>query len=97
MPRQIVFAIVGITALSVGNGCALLNQTQEFTRQSFRAMTPRSSDYYDPSEAVEDDWSIVGHEGRGDTPLEQDPDPWWGKYIMSPKARAIEQNLGFQY
>ncbi len=41
-----------------------------------------------------DEWAFVGNEARGNRMLEKDPDNWWKKFVMSPKANNIERNLG---
>jgi hypothetical protein len=47
------------------------------------------------SDEGNEDWEEqVGKDARGNRPRERDPDPWWQRYVMSEKARAIERNLG---
>lgn len=41
-----------------------------------------------------DEWSFVATEARGNQMLEKDPDPWFKRWLMSPKANNIERNLG---
>ena len=57
-------------------------------------MKPRPTDYKDPSDDDGTDWKFVGEDGRGDRAKEYDPDRWWVKYISSPKAESINNNLG---
>ena len=76
-------------------GCVLTDMFRESARQTKRIYTPRSTDYRDLSEEEGDEWAYVGEDARGGQMREQDPDPWWKRWIMSEKARNIERNLGF--
>lgn len=49
----------------------------------------------DNDKNFKDAWSQVGTEGRGSRGLEDDRDPF-NKYLRSPKAAAIENNLGIK-
>lgn len=44
----------------------------------------------------EDDWAMVGKEGRGRTTLSRNPEhkSWVDKYFVTEQTRQIEQNLG---
>ena len=42
-----------------------------------------------------DRWGIVGKEGRGNRPLEDEHDPF-KPFLMSKEARDIERNLGYK-
>jgi hypothetical protein len=68
---------------------------RESARETKRIYTPRSTDYRDLSEEEGDDWAYVGEDARGSQAREQDPDPWWKKWVMSERARSIERNLGY--
>ena len=76
------------------SSCALMEPVQEIQRETVRMFRPKTSDYRDSTQDEIDEWESVGREARGDQPFEHDPDPWWQNYIMSPKARSIERNLG---
>lgn len=63
------------------------------------AFKPRDRDYRDDvndGEEYHDEWDSVRKEGRGSDPSEKEWDPWT-KHLMSPKAMAIERNLGYGY
>lgn len=96
MPRQMALCLALTTALSLTCGCTLMQKSQEFTHESMRAFKPRTSDYRDFTDETDDQWAIAGKEGRADVPPEKDPDPWFKKWFMSPKARSIERNLGYE-
>jgi len=78
-------------------GCSLVESPQVAMRRMTRAMTPKPVDADDDSDKDNGQWDFVGDEGRADYAREQDPDPWWGKYMMSEKARSIERNFGVDY
>lgn len=42
-----------------------------------------------------DRWGLVGKEGRGNRPLDDEHDPL-KPFLMSKEARDIERNLGYQ-
>lgn len=42
-----------------------------------------------------DRWGLVGKEGRGSRPLDDEHDPL-KPFLMSKQARDIERNLGYQ-
>jgi hypothetical protein len=59
----------------------------------------RDHDYRDDANdatAHHDEWDTVRKEGRGAEATEQEWDSWT-KSLMSPKAMAIERNLGYGY
>lgn len=88
--------LAGLFALP--SGCALMDATKEFGRQTKRTFTFRPGDYRDLTEEETNDWTeSVGKEGRGNQPLEKDPDPWFANLFMSEKARSIERNVGFKH
>jgi hypothetical protein len=49
----------------------------------------------DNNEKFKDKWSQVGQEGRGGRELEDEHDPF-NNWLRSPKAAAIENNLGIK-
>ena len=62
-----------------------------------RMFRPRPFDETsDPAEELEDDWSDAMKEGRPNLERERDPDRFWVEKVMSPQARSIERNLGFE-
>jgi len=85
--------LLGVLWLS---GCAMVEPTQHAVSSSLEMFKPNTNDYRDSTLDDEDAWDIVGKEGRGHLEAEKDPDGWWQKYIMSPKARSIERNLGIE-
>ena len=57
---------------------------------------PNAKDGRDFTAESQEQWKVVGDEGRRGQGIEKDPDQWYRKYIMSEKAREIEENLGFE-
>jgi len=78
------------------SGCAMMEPWDEFWHQIARTAKPSASDGRDTTEESQEHWEFVGKEGRRGQEVEVDPDQWYRKYIMSEKARSIEENLGFQ-
>jgi hypothetical protein len=74
-------------------GCALMEPVQTFSRGIGKTLKPRGTDYSSPGDDVDSQWDFVGVEARGDRPIEIDNDPFRNG-LMSPRARAIERNLG---
>lgn len=65
-------------------------------KQPFASFKPNTGDYDDDTDEGDDAWiQQAGIEARGDRPLEKSTDPI-RDMIMSPKARSIERNLGFE-
>ncbi|MBT4863700.1 MAG: hypothetical protein HON53_01085 [Planctomycetaceae bacterium] len=90
------FLLGGLCVLQ--SGCALTESADAMTRFTKRTFTFRPGDYRDMTNEETDDWSNnVGKEGRANQRFEKDPDSWWGKYIISAKARSIDRNLGIEY
>jgi len=79
LAKLVLVVMLGIT------GCASMNQFDPFG----------ASDYRDSTQDTQDEWSFVGKEGRGDSALIDENDPF-KPFLMSPKARSIERNLGFK-
>ncbi|MEN9556860.1 MAG: hypothetical protein RLZZ232_3146 [Planctomycetota bacterium] len=93
LPRPMLLPAVLLLLLA---GCSLVEHPKTASRRFGRMFTPRPFD----GESVDEDngeWDFVGDEGRAEYDREQDPDPWFGKYLMSDKARSIERNLGIDY
>jgi hypothetical protein len=81
-------------------GCGLFQMGQDVTKASWKQFRPKTRDYADPindpnSKDYQDEWSTVGSEGRGDQSFDKESDALT-KWISSPKARAIERNLGVE-
>ena len=84
---------LGLLSLMCGSGCAAIPGSREFIRRT--AIKPSTGDYDDGTDEVDEEWvRKAGIEARGDRPLEHDNDPF-RNLLMSPKARSIERNLGF--
>ena len=97
MRFQKSFLILFLCGLFLQTGCTVLEPMNEMTRQTLRLMRPNPNDYRDPTEEEDNNWDFVGQLARGDRAREKDPDSWWGKYIMSEKARSIERNFGIDH
>ena len=78
-------------------GCAMVESPRVAMRRLTRTFTPNPVDHGDDADEDKGEWDFVGDEGRADYDRERDPDPWFGKYIISEKARAIERNMGVDY
>jgi len=83
----VVFAC--LFASVAASGCSMWDATKRFTRL-------KGDDMRDTTEDSQEQWEIVGDEGRRGQAVEKDPDQWWRQYVMSEKARSIEENLGFE-
>jgi hypothetical protein len=96
MRRSACLIVLGLL-LAWQSGCLLMESAKEFGRHTKRQFTFRPGDYRDLTEEEADDWvGEVGREGRGDRPMEKDPDQWWRTFMMSEKARSIERNVGIE-
>lgn len=85
--------LVWVTVSSTG--CALTEPLKPVGRYAKDLFTFRGTDYSHPAYEKDPYWvSDVGSEARSDQVREEDPDQWYKKYLMSPKARSIERNLG---
>jgi len=86
-----------LAMLAAFPGCTtMMTDAQEFWSQSKRAMVPSASDYQDGSTDEGEEWEFVGKEARGNEPKEREVDRWWWENVMSPQARSIERNLGYE-
>ena len=79
------------------SGCAVVDASREVAASVRNAITPRTWDRRDPTDEVDSWTSEVGMDARGNRTRDKDPDAWWGKYVVSDKAREIEKNLGVDY
>jgi hypothetical protein len=83
-----------LTLVSGAIGCSGTPAFQQMMSQSFGMMKPSTGDYDDGTDSVDEGWvREAGIEARGDRPVEKENDPF--RVFMSPKARSIERNLGF--
>ena len=76
-------------------GCGLMQTAKNVTRESMKPMKLRSSDYRNPTDETQDEWTSVGHTANAIRGIEKDNDPL-RKYMLSPKARSIERNFGIE-
>ncbi len=84
---------IGLFLVICSSGCNSIPGFQEFVKRS--AIKPSTGDYDDGTDEADAKWvRNAGVEARGDRPLEHDTDPF-RNLLMSPKARSIERNLGF--
>ena len=87
--RRSLVLFACLFASVAASGCSMWDATKRYTRL-------KGDDMRDTTEDSQEQWKIVGDEGRRGQDVEIDPDQWWRKYIMSEKARSIEENLGFE-
>ena len=92
MPWRTTFSVILLSA--VASGCATAEPSAGVFSESMKSMMPSTGGYRDSTQEEGDGWEIVGKEGRGHMAPDKDPDPWWQQYVMSPKARSVERNLG---
>ena len=78
------------------SGCTQTASIREMFTKSFDSSKPSHHDYDDGTDETDEGWiKEAGIEARGDRPLESENDPF-RDLLMSPKARSIERNLGFE-
>lgn len=94
--RGIVYVIL-CCGLLLQTGCSTMYSMHQATQQSLRAFRPKATDYRDPTEEEDHNWDYVGEIARGDRVREKEVDGFWGKYVMSEKARSIERNIGIDH
>lgn len=94
--RSLSYVLLGTVLIT--SGCAAAKSVQSAAAQTIESMRPTSFDYADPSEEASDPWIVqAGAEARGDRPKEKAVEPkWFMDIVRSPKARDIENNLGFE-
>lgn len=97
--RKFAVVLLLFSAPGVFTGCAVTDAGKNIADSSLDVLKPNARDYRDtvndPAE-FHDEWSEVGRDGRGSTAREHE----WDKLtpvMMSPKAMAVERNLGFGY
>jgi hypothetical protein len=93
MPSYITRMLLFVALLFTASGCnsSLMNHS------AFDSIRPNPNDYREASDDPGSEWDFVGDEGRADQQaVVEDGDQWFKKYLMSPRARSIERNLGFE-
>ncbi|MEM1061251.1 MAG: hypothetical protein AAF532_16765 [Planctomycetota bacterium] len=82
----------------VFGGCATFELTDELYREARRStrMFALDTQKSDAEPGHDDPWGDVGVEANKVRPVVVENDDWWGKYVMSEKARQIERNLGVE-
>jgi hypothetical protein len=93
--RGLALLVAGFAAGGLP-GCLLVEPWGEFWHQMKRNTVVSADDKRDFTEDSQEQWEVVGDEGRKGQAVEKDPDQWYRKYILSEKARSIEENLGFE-
>lgn len=94
--RQFTAVVLSAFLLSTSVGCTALQSAGSSFRQTIGKFKPKTGDYWDPAEEADEGWvAEAGKEARGDRPLEKQND-WFRDMTMSPKAKSIERNLGFE-
>ncbi|MBA3314382.1 MAG: hypothetical protein M3552_07385 [Planctomycetota bacterium] len=93
--RSLIFGLA-TASLPMLTGCLLVEPWGNFWHDVRQAAKPSGADGRDYTEESQEAWEFVGEEGRRGQEIEKDPDQWYRKYIMSEKARSIEENLGFE-
>ncbi|MBX3440458.1 MAG: hypothetical protein KF861_23410 [Planctomycetaceae bacterium] len=75
-----------------------MKSAQMSAAKSMRSLRAISGDEYDPASEPSDPWiQQAAAEGRGERTIEKSTEPeWFMNIIRSPKARDIENNLGFE-
>lgn len=91
-------ALVLLTAGLLSPGCETMQAARSAASETLSAFRPTNSDYSHPADDIGDPWiQAAGNEARGHRPREKENDPLGLRnFIMSPKARDIEHNLGFE-
>lgn len=100
MPIRLLCLLLAVTC----SGCALTNPARDDTQQAADSpargtagdRTAKDEKAEDEKAEFEDEWAHVGDQTRELRSVERAPDRWFKKYFQSPKARAIERNLGIE-
>lgn len=95
--RRSAFPVIFLLLSTGAMGCNLVQSPVSATQQMMGMFRANPSDWTDSSTEDDGEWDFVGDEGRAEYAREQDPDPWFGRFIISDKARSIERNLGIDY
>lgn len=77
-------------------GCTVFQTMKQGTQELVKTLTPQSFDEEHPADDPGDPWiAAAGREGRQDQEGQMQNDPLHlRQYVISPKARSIENNLG---
>ncbi|MCA9041073.1 MAG: hypothetical protein KDA65_12045 [Planctomycetaceae bacterium] len=87
-----LMAILSTTLLF--SGCQTIQtDANKAMMETKRQLRIKPSDYNDGTEDLDEDWSFVGEQGRGDMPKEKESDGLTN-FLESEKARSINRNLG---
>lgn len=71
-------------------------QSAVLSNSMFDPIRPNPTDYRSASDEAGAEWDFVGEEGRSEQTREDESgDRWFKDHLMSPRARSIERNLGF--
>ena len=95
MANRFLFCVAAAGLLLLVTGCAVVDTGKAGLWGARKLFRPRPTDYRDTTQEEDDPWAFVRKDGRGHRPLENENDPL-KKYMMSPKARNIERNLGIE-
>lgn len=91
------FVRLSVCGLSLWlSGCVVADVGRDLTKGTVDTFSPTGRGYRDDANSdgdYVDNFSYVGREGRGDTPMEHQSDRLTN-FWTSPKARAIERNVG---
>ena len=89
------FILAAFTGASTG--CTMMSDVGDNMSVIMRQFRPRPFDETtDPSEREKDEWAGAVSEVRPASKTEREPSRFWWNKIMSPEARSIERNLGFE-
>lgn len=91
--RRLTLSLLILTSLPSG-GCAVVDMSRDAMVRTTSMFRPDPKDYDEGADDDGKDWAFVGEEGRADQKRDRNPEAWLDDLISSPKARAIERNLG---
>ena len=96
--KHLVAAAILAISLSASTGCTAMSDIGANMNRTARMFRPRPFDEPTAPEtgADENEWSKMVSEARPNTERERDPDRFYFEKVMSPQARSIEHNLGFE-
>jgi len=92
--RRVCQILLAALLLAPAGGCMVFDSIRTASRQTWSAFKPKGNDYRMSSDEATGEWDFVGKEGRGNRPLDKQNDPF-RNLLTSPKAREIEENLGY--
>lgn len=94
--RRLILSLLVLTSLTSSSGCVVVDMSRDAMKRTTSMFRPDSKDYDEGSDDDGSEWSFVGEEGRAEQKPDRNPDAWIDDLIMSPKARSIERNLGYE-